>query len=145
MSEVVATRAFNKEIASVIGATVQVVTNTGKTYTGTLKGVDQNTLSVVLADVTTDDEAEESIPRIFIYGNSIVSFSVTEKEVSLEGLARELEKVFPPGGVRYFPDTGVIVVMNKIRVTPEGVDGSGPLYERVASIAKQWMEEHGLE
>ncbi|MHA2016049.1 MAG: Lsm family RNA-binding protein, partial [Candidatus Thorarchaeota archaeon] len=57
----------------------------------------------------------------------------------------ELEKVFPPGGVRYFPDTGVIVVMNKIRVTPEGVDGSGPLYERVAAIAREWMEQHGLE
>ncbi len=145
MSEVAATRAFNREMASVIGATVEVVTNTGKTYKGTLKGVDQNTLSIVLADVTTGDDEETKIPRIFIYGNSIVSFSVTEKEVSLEGLARELEKVFPPGGVRFFPDTGVIVVMNKIRVTPEGVDGSGPLYERVAAIAKQWMEEHGLE
>ncbi|MHA2016262.1 MAG: Lsm family RNA-binding protein, partial [Candidatus Thorarchaeota archaeon] len=124
MSEVAATRAFNREIASVIGATVNVMTSTGKSYTGTLKGVDQNTLTVVLADVTTDDDTR--IPRIFIYGSSIVSFSVTEKEISLEGLAKELEKVFPPGGVRYFPDTGVIVVMNKIRVTPEGVDGSGP-------------------
>ncbi|MHA1741268.1 MAG: Lsm family RNA-binding protein [Candidatus Thorarchaeota archaeon] len=143
MSEVAATRAFNREIASVIGATVSVVTNTGKSYTGTLKGVDQNTLTVVLADVTTDDDTR--IPRIFIYGSSIVSFSVTEKEISLEGLAKELEKVFPPGGVRYFPDTGVIVVMNKIRVTPEGVDGSGPLYERVAAIAREWMEQHGLE
>ncbi|RLI61080.1 MAG: small nuclear ribonucleoprotein (Sm) [Candidatus Thorarchaeota archaeon] len=143
MSEVAATRAFNREIASVIGATVSVVTNTGKNYTGTLKGVDQNTLTVVLADVTTDDDTR--IPRIFIYGSSIVSFSVTEKEISLEGLAKELEKVFPPGGVRYFPDTGVIVVMNKIRVTPEGVDGSGPLYERVAAIAREWMEQHGLE
>ncbi|MHA1654689.1 MAG: Lsm family RNA-binding protein [Candidatus Thorarchaeota archaeon] len=143
MSEVAATRAFNREIASVIGATVNVMTSTGKSYTGTLKGVDQNTLTVVLADVTTDDDTR--IPRIFIYGSSIVSFSVTEKEISLEGLAKELEKVFPPGGVRYFPDTGVIVVMNKIRVTPEGVDGSGPLYERVAAIAREWMEQHGLE
>ncbi len=143
MAEVAATRAFNRELASVIGATIQVVTSDGKTYTGVLKGVDQNTLSLVLADVVTDDETR--LPRIFIYGNHIVSFSVTEKEVSLEGLAKELEKVFPPGGVRFFPDTGVIVVMNKIRVTPEGVDGSGPLYERVAAIAKEWMEQHGLE
>ncbi len=143
MAEVAATRAFNREIASVIGATVVVVTRDGKEYTGTLKGVDQNTLSLVLADVVTSDETR--LPRIFIYGNSIVSFAVTEKEVSLEGLAKELEKVFPPGGVRFFPDTGVIVVMNKIRVTPEGVDGSGPLYERVAAIAKEWMEAHGLD
>jgi small nuclear ribonucleoprotein (snRNP)-like protein len=144
MSDVTGMRAFNREIASVVGATVNVITTTGKIYTGTLKGIDQATLSIVLSDVVLQGE-EQKIPRIFIYGGSIVSFSVAEKEVSLEGLAKKLETSFPPGGVRYFPDTQVIVVMNKIRITPEGVDGSGPLYERVAVIAKEWMGEHGLE
>ncbi len=32
----------------------------------------------------------------------------------------------------------------RIRITPEGVDGSGPLYERVAAIADDWLKEHGL-
>jgi len=110
---------------------------------GTLKGIDQNTLSIILSDVA-DLKDGSKIPKIFIYGNSIISFSVAEIEVSLEGLAKELEKTFPPGGVRFFPETGVIVVMNKIRITPEGVDGSGPLYERVAVIADDWLKEHGL-
>ncbi|RDE17460.1 MAG: hypothetical protein C4K49_02585 [Candidatus Thorarchaeota archaeon] len=144
MSDVTAMRAFNREMASVIGASVNVTTTTGKTYTGTLKGIDQATLSIVLSDVAVHGE-EQKIPRIFIYGSSIVSFSVAEKEISLEGLAKKLETTFPPGGVRYFADTQVIVVMNKIRITPEGVDGSGPLYERVAAIAKEWMDEHGIE
>ncbi len=144
MSDVTAMRAFNREMASVIGASVNVTTTTGKTYTGTLKGIDQTTLSIVLSDVVVLGE-EQRIPRIFIYGSSIVSFSVSEKEISLEGLAKKLEATFPPGGVRYFADTQVIVVMNKIRITPEGVDGSGPLYERVAAMAKEWMEEHGIE
>ena len=30
------------------------------------------------------------------------------------------------------------------RITLEGVDGSGPLYERVAVIADDWLKEHGL-
>lgn len=144
MSDVTAMRAFNREMASVIGASVNVTTTTGKTFTGTLKGIDQTTLSIVLSDVVVHGE-EQRIPRIFIYGRSIVSFSVAEKEISLEGLAKKLETTFPPGGVRYFADTQVIVVMNKIRITPEGVDGSGPLYERVAAMAKEWMEEHGIE
>ena len=144
MSEITAMRSFNREIASVVGATVNVVTKEGKTYTGTLKGIDQNTLSIVLSEVETEaDEAQ--IPRIFIYGSSIVSFSVAEKEVSLEGLAKELEKTFPPGGVRWYPDTGVIVVMNKIRITADGVDGSGPLYERVVQIVDEWKKERGLD
>ena len=32
-----------------------------------------------------------------------------------------------------------------IRITPEGVDESGPLYERVAVIADDWLKERGLE
>ena len=141
MSEVTAMRAFNREMAAVVGATVEVVLNNGKSYAGTLKGIDQNSLSIILSDVTSDDGA---IPKIFIYGSSIMYFSVAEKEISLEGLVKELEKQFPPGGVRYFPDTKVVVVMNKVRITPEGVDGTGPLYERVAQVADEWLKEHGL-
>ena len=143
MSDVAAMRSFNRELAAVVGATIEVATKDGKNYSGILKGIDQNTLSIVLSEVT-DLKDGSKIPKIFIYGNSIVSFSVAEREVSLEGLAKELEKTFPPGGVRFYADTGVIVVMNKIRITPEGVDGSGPLYERVAVIADDWLKEHGL-
>lgn len=142
MSDVAAMRAFNRELAAVVGATVEVVINTGKTYAGTLKGIDQNTLSIVLSEVVT--EGETHIPKIFIYGSSIVSFSVAEREISLEGLAKELEKTFPPGGVQFYPDTGIILVMNKIRISKDGIEGSGPLYERVAVIADDWLKEHGL-
>ncbi len=142
MSDVAAMRAFNRELAAVVGATVEVVINTGKTYAGTLKGIDQNTLSIVLSDVVADGET--NIPKIFIYGSSIISFSVAEREISLEGLAKELEKTFPPGGVQFYPDTGIILVMNKIRISKDGIEGSGPLYERVAVIADDWLKEHGL-
>ena len=142
MSDVAAMRAFNRELAAVVGATVEVVINTGKTYSGTLKGIDQTSLSIVLSDVVADGET--SIPKIFIYGSSIVTFSVAEREVSLEGLVKELEKTFPPGGVQFYPDTGIILVMNKIRISKDGIEGSGPLYERVAVIADDWLKEHGL-
>jgi small nuclear ribonucleoprotein (snRNP)-like protein len=67
MSDVAAMRAFNRELAAVVGATVEVVINTGKTYSGTLKGIDQNTLSIILSDVVADGET--NIPKIFIYGS----------------------------------------------------------------------------
>ncbi|MCK5265216.1 MAG: Lsm family RNA-binding protein [Candidatus Thorarchaeota archaeon] len=143
MSDIAAMRSFNCELASVVGSTIEVATKDGKTFSGTLKGIDQNTLSIVMADVV-DLKDNSSIPKMFIYGDSIISFAVAEKEISIEGLAKELEKTFPPGGIQFYPDTGVIVVMNKIRITPEGVDGSGPLYERVAAIADDWLKEHGL-
>jgi len=143
MADVAVMKAFNRELAAVVGATIEVTIKDGKTYSGTLKGIDLTTLSIVLSEVI-DLGNNSKIPKLFIYGGNILSFSVTEKEISLEGLAKELEKSFPPGGVKFYSDTGVIVVMNKIRITPEGVDGSGPLYERVAAIADDWLKEHGL-
>ncbi len=143
MSDVAAMRAFNREMAAVIGATIETELTNGKKYSGTLVGIDQNTLSIILSDVVVGDN-EGSLPKIFIYGPSIVSFSVAEKEITLEGLAKELEKQFPPGGIQFFPDTGIIVVMNRIRITPEGVDGTGPLYERVRDVAEPWLRERGI-
>ena len=142
MSDVAAMRAFNRELAAVVGATIDVVLTNGKKYQGTLRGIDQESLSIVLSEVVS--EKEGAIPKIFIYGSSIMSFSVAEKEISLEGLAKELQKSFPPGGVQYFPDSQVIVCMNKIRISAEGVEGSGPLYERVKQIADEWMRDRGL-
>jgi len=144
MADVAAMKAFNRELAAVVGATIEVTVKDGKTYAGTLKGIDLTTLSIVLSDVV-DMGNNSKIPKIFIYGSNIVSFSVAEREISLEGLAKELEKSFPPGGVRFFPETGVIVVMNRIRITPEGVDGTGPLKERVEAIAEDWLKDHGLK
>ncbi len=143
MSDVAATRAFNREMGTIVGATVNVKINDGTVYNGTLKGIDQESLSIVMTDVVVESSGER-IPKIFIYGQNIVSFSVAEEELSLEGLARVLEKQFPPGGVQYFPETQIVVIMNKIRITAEGVDGSGPLYERVKLAYDEWMEEMGL-
>ncbi len=143
MSDVAAMRVFNREMASVVGATVEVELTNGKKYSGTLVGIDQNTLSIILSEVIIGDD-EGSIPKIFIYGANIVAFSVAEKEISLEGLAKELEKQFPPGGIQFFQDRQIIVVMNKIRISAEGVDGHGPLYERVYQVAEPWLRDRGL-
>lgn len=148
MADVAAMKAFNRELAAVVGATIEVTIKDGKTYSGILKGIDMTTLSIVLSDVI-DLGNNSKIPKLFIYGNNILSFSVAEREVSLEGLAKELEKSFPPGGVKFYPDTGekgsgVIVIMNKIRVSTEGVEGSGPLYERVRDTVDNWFKERGL-
>ncbi len=143
MSDVAAMRAFNREMAAVVGATVEVELTNGKKYSGTLVGIDQNTLSIILSEVIIGD-GEGSIPKIFIYGGNIISFSVAEKEISLEGLAKELEKQFPPGGIQFYSDRQIIVVMNKIRISAEGVDGQGPLYERVYAVAEPWLRDRGL-
>ena len=63
MSDVAAMRSFNRELAAVVGATIEVATKDGKNYSGILKGIDQNTLSIILSDVA-DLKDGSKIPKI---------------------------------------------------------------------------------
>jgi hypothetical protein len=44
--------------------------------------------------------------------------------------------------VRFYEDAGVIVVMDRIRVGPNGIlEGSGPMAERVQRVFDEFMRE----
>jgi hypothetical protein len=65
----------------------------------------------------------------------------TESPFNLEGLKERLERVFP-NMVQSFPEAGVLVVMNKIRVDESGViEGTGPAAERVRNIYNRFLSE----
>jgi len=136
---VVAGRRFFEELVRLVQKTVRVEDVKGKIYEGTLLGYDSNTLSLCLGDVR--DEKGGRIHRVFLYGHSIAKVSAIERPFNLEGLAQRLERVFPKM-VRFYPEAGVIVVMDKIRVDETGViEGSGPAAERVQSIYERFIKE----
>jgi len=132
-------RHFFKELASLIGATVVVSTNTGKMLTGKMRGYDPATLSVVLAD--SHDEKGNLYHRIVVTGHTILEVVKTEDPFDLKGLAEQLETLFPPGEVRFLEDARVIVVLNKVRVTEQGVEGTGPLADRIRKVYTRFVEE----
>ena len=139
MAQSTGARHFFKELASLIGATVVVSTNTGKTLTGKMRGYDPNTLSVVLSEAR--DAKGELFHRIIVTGHTILELVKTEDPFDLKGLAEQLETLFPPGEVRFLDDARVIVVLNKVRVTEHGVEGTGPLADRIRKIYTRFVEE----
>ncbi len=140
MAEGTANVAFFKELASVLGNVVKVITKDNKSYTGTLKGFDRNTLSVVLVDAV--DEENTKYQKIFIYGSTIKYFTKEKEAFNLQGLAKELERMFPPGGVVYHEDGNVIAIMNKVYVTEDGVEGTGLLADRVRSVYEKYVAQN---
>lgn len=136
-------RHFFKELASLVGATVVVSTNTGKTLTGKMKGYDPTSLSVVLADAL--DAKGTLYHRIIITGHTILELVKTEDPFDLKGLAEQLETLFPPGEVRFIEDARVIVVLNKVRVTEQGVEGTGPLADRIRKVYTRFVEEQEVK
>jgi small nuclear ribonucleoprotein (snRNP)-like protein len=141
MPEDLAGRNFFKELASLIGSAVSVTITSGKTYTGELKGYDPSSLSVCLA--SAKDGEGRSFHRLIINGSILGQIAKTEEPFDLKSLAKEIQGVFPPGEVKYIEEARVIQVLDKIKVTESGVEGSGPLAERVKTIFDKFMQQRG--
>jgi len=135
----IAQRKFFTEVAGLVDSSVVVVTTTGKTYGGTLVGVNPDSLSLCLADVKTEED--RVLHRVFLNGSVVAEILSVEKPFDLKALSERLEKVFPTM-VRLYEDNGFIWVMDKVKVTEKGVvEGSGPAAERVQSVYAHFIGE----
>lgn len=132
-------RKFFGEIASLLDRTVSVATANDKEYTGTLIGINPDTLSLCLSEAK--DEKGKELHRVFLNGSVVTQIAAVEKPFNLKALAERLEKVFPTL-VKLYEDKGFIWVMEKIKVTEKGViEGTGPAAERVQKVYDQFLSE----
>ena len=135
----VAQRKYFTEVSSLADRHVIVSTTMGKTFTGTMIGVNPDNLSLCLADAK-DDEGR-LLHRVFLNGNVVAQILSVEKPFDLKALAERLEKVFPTM-VKLYEDKGFIWVMDKVKLTEKGVvEGSGPAAERVQKVYEQFIGE----
>lgn len=135
----VAQRKFFTELAALADKSVTVSTIAGKSYSGTLVGINPDTLSLCLAEAK--DEEGKSLHRIFLNGNVVAQILSVEKPFNIKALAERLEKVFPTM-IKLYEDKGFIWVMDKVKVTEKGVvEGSGPAAERVQKVYDQFISE----
>lgn len=135
----VAERRFREELSLFIQKPVTVHTTLEKTYTGALQGIDTETLNLCLANAK--DESGKEIGRLFINGRTVLETFGIEMPFDLRGFATRLERVFPKM-VKVIDEAGVIVVMDKIRVTEKGlIEGRGPAAERVQKVYEEFNRE----
>ena len=129
-----------EELSNLLQKNVSILTSSGKTFVGTLTGVDTDRMSVCLTNAKTDGVA---VHKLFLNGESILQISSFERPFDLQSLGERLERVFPRM-VRVMDDAGVIVVMDRIRVTEKGiVEGTGPAAERVQRVFEEFLREKG--
>ena len=135
----VAQRKFFTEVSALADKNVIVVTASGKKFSGSLIGINPDTLSLCLSEAK-DDEGKV-LHRVFVNGNTVSQILTVERPFDLKALADRLEKVFPTM-VRLYEDKGFIWVMDKVKVTEKGVvEGSGPAAERVQKVYDLFMGE----
>jgi len=135
----VAKRKFLGEIGTLVDRIVMVITVNDKKYTGTLSGIDPESLTLSLSDAK--DEKGTQTHKIFLNGSTVAQIFAIEKPFDLKALSERLEKVFPTM-IRLYEDNGFIWVMEKIKVTDKGVvEGSGPIAERAQRVYDLFAKE----
>ena len=135
----VAKRKFIGEIGALVDKAVMVTTVNNKKFSGTLSGIDPESLSLSLSDAK--DEEGTQLHRVFLSGSVVAQIFTMAKPFDLKGLSERLEKVFPTM-VKLYEDKGFIWVMEKVKVTEKGiVEGSGPIAERVQRVYSLFTRE----
>jgi small nuclear ribonucleoprotein (snRNP)-like protein len=135
----VAKRKFVGELGTLVDKTVMVITVNGKKYSGTLSGIDPDSLTLSLTDAR--DEKGTQTHKIFLNGSTVAEIFTIEKPFDLKALSERLEKVFPTM-IKLYEDKGFIWVMEKIKVTDKGVvEGSGPIAERAQRVYDLFAKE----
>jgi small nuclear ribonucleoprotein (snRNP)-like protein len=130
-------RRFGEEVLTLLGRRVAVETLEGRVYEGELAGISEN-LDLILEDV---QGTAEGVFKIVVNGSYIKEIRLIEKPFDLKALADRLARVFP-GLVKLREDLGAIIVMDKIKVTEEGVvEGTGLAAERVKAVYEEFVRE----
>lgn len=131
-----ANKRFVAEINSLLGKEVVVGISNGDEYRGILHAVD-NQLNIILLNVSTKSGLKYS--KSILLSNYIIYINSIEREVDLRSFAKYAEKYFP-GMVKYVEESNIVLIGDKVRVSEIGIEGSGPLAERVRQIYEEFLK-----
>lgn len=140
MSVPSATRRLMSELTALLDKEVVVKLKDGSIIRGKLYGFDANTFNVLLKNAT---DSSNTYPTMLLYHDSIVSLSAVEAPLfDPEEFARLLvaKLSLRESDVKVLPEAGVVVVMNSVRVSEKGVEGSGPLAHKIYGLFVEYME-----
>ena len=130
-------RRFSEELVTIIGRRIEVETIEGKKHTGNLLAIDER-LDIILDNIF---QGNGKAFKTIISGRVIKEVKVLEAPFDLKALAERIGKVFP-GLVKIREDLGAIIVMDKIKVTENGVvEGSGLAADRVKSVYNEFIKK----
>ena len=142
-----AKREYTREIQTFLRKRVSCTMTNGKIWGGFLLAIATDTGAgfVVLGKAAMKDKDKDEITgmkivhKVFININEVSQIVIEEAPFDLLGLTADLEKVFrQPGHVKYYEESGLIVVLDRVRVTEKGVEGTGPVADRVRAIYERF-------
>lgn len=137
-----AQRRFLMDLAELLDKNVMVITKDGKTFEGTLSGFDHPSLNISLINVKISNEF---YPKVIIKGDTIAEIITKERPLfDVKEFARILERYFP-NLVKVHDKAGIIMIGDKIKVSEKGVEGVGPIADRIRKLFNEYIESKESE
>jgi len=134
-----AARRFGEEFALMLDRLIRVSTSSGQSFEGKLTAYSPSDYGLWLLEA--QDKEGILHPKIFISGGIVSTIELLEKGLDLEKLADRINRLFP-NMVKYVKQANTVVVMDRIRVTADGVvDGTGPAAEKVQKIYEEFVSD----
>jgi len=128
-------RKFGEEFIQFLSKKVSVETTDEKTYVGILSAMNER------LDLVLDNVEGSGILKLILNGSYVKEIKLMEKPFDLKSLADRLARVFP-GLVKIREDVGAIIVMDKIKVTQNGIEeGSGLAADRVKIVYEEFVRD----
>ncbi len=140
-----ASRKFIVTLNGLLGKPVIVTTLKGKTYRGTLHGFDMSSLSLVLIGVK--DSEGNSHPIVVVMGHNIAEILVEESAIfNAKEFAEFLVKYgkIPVHQIRVYEDLNILEVSRSVKVSKDGIEGSGPLAQKIYTLYREYLRKKGV-
>lgn len=134
-----ASKRFAEEFAVMLDKLIRVTTSSGQSFEGKLAAYSPTDYGMWLSEAR-DSEGTAHL-KLFISGGVVSTIELLEEGLDLEKLAERINRLFP-NMVKYVKEANTVVVMDRIRVTADGVvEGAGPAAEKVQKIYEEFVSE----
>ena len=109
-------------------------------------GIDTQNLTMALVDARQGES--EPIPLVVIHGDSVSE--IISHEYSLFDPEEFADFIAKHGGIerhliRVYKDLGVVEIGRGVRVTKDGVEGSGVLAHKAYSLYREYLRQKGAK
>jgi len=139
-------RRFVAKLNSLLDKNVVVKLNNGRYYRGKLVGFDIATLNMALEGA--EDNEGKKWPIVLV-GGSYVSEIILEEGSVFD--AKEFAEFLVAHGnigrhlIKVYDDINVVEVGKVVRVTESGVEGTGPMAQKVHTLYMEYLRSKGLK
>ncbi|AHC51049.1 Sm ribonucleo [Sulfolobus acidocaldarius SUSAZ] len=135
-------RRISGDLGSLLDKTIIVKLNNNKVYSGVLSSFEVSPFMISLLNAKDNDN--NIYYKVIINGNMITEILVKSAPLFdprefADVITKELN--LRTTDIKVYEEAGVVTILDRVKVTENGVEGSGPLAQKVYDIFNSYIDK----